>query len=76
MIKSFFLVAYRNLAKNKATTLLNVPGLSMGVTVCLVIAIWLQRMLEGRRWLFGFRDSIFDFSTFEIKMNMKLDKTT
>jgi hypothetical protein len=48
----------------------------MGVTVCLVIAIWLQRMLEGRRWLFGFRDSIFDFSTFEIKMNMKLDKTT
>ena len=76
MIKIFFLVAYRNLVKKKATTLLKVLGLSIGVTVCLVIAIWLQRMLEGRRWLFGFRDSIFDFSTFEIKMNMKLDKTT
>ena len=61
MIKSFFLVAYRNLVKKKATTLLKVLGLSIGVTVCLVIAIWLQRMLEGRRWLFGFRDSIFDF---------------
>ncbi|HET9278216.1 MAG TPA: ABC transporter permease, partial [Flavitalea sp.] len=46
MIKSFFLVAYRNLVKNKATTILNVSGLAIGVTVCLVIAIWLQRELS------------------------------
>ena len=46
MIKSFFLVAYRNLVKNKATTILNVSGLAIGVTVCLVIVIWLQRELS------------------------------
>ncbi len=46
MIKSFFLVAYRNLVKNKATTILNVSGLAIGVTVCLVIAIWLQREIS------------------------------
>src|SRR4030095_8416267 len=46
MIKSFFLVAYRNLVKNKATTILNISGLAIGVTVCLVIAIWLQRELS------------------------------
>jgi putative ABC transport system permease protein len=45
MIKNFFLVAYRNLAKNKATTILNITGLSIGVAVCVVIGIWLQREL-------------------------------
>ncbi|HZI52796.1 MAG TPA: ABC transporter permease [Chitinophagaceae bacterium] len=46
MIKNFFLVAYRNLAKNKATAILNISGLAIGVTVCLVIGIWLQRELS------------------------------
>jgi putative ABC transport system permease protein len=46
MIKNFFLVAYRNLVKNKATTILNISGLAIGVTVCLVIGIWLQRELS------------------------------
>ena len=46
MIKNFFLVAYRNLAKNKATAILNISGLAIGVTVCLVIGIWLQREIE------------------------------
>jgi putative ABC transport system permease protein len=43
MIKSFFISAWRNLAKNKTYTSLNVFGLVIGVTVCLVIGIWLQR---------------------------------
>jgi len=46
MIKNFFLVAYRNLAKNRATAVLNISGLAIGVTVCLVIGIWLQRELS------------------------------
>ena len=46
MIKNFFLVAYRNLVKNKTTTFLNIAGLALGVVVCLVIGIWLQRELS------------------------------
>ncbi|HSU27640.1 MAG TPA: ABC transporter permease, partial [Chitinophagaceae bacterium] len=43
MIKNFFLVAYRNLAKNRASSILNISGLAIGVAVCLLISIWLKR---------------------------------
>jgi len=46
MIKNFFLVAYRNLVKNKATSILNISGLALGIVVCLVIGVWLQRELS------------------------------
>ena len=46
MIKSFFLVAYRNLVKNKAMSFLNISGLAIGILVCLVIGVWLQRELS------------------------------
>ncbi|MEP7373275.1 MAG: ABC transporter permease [Chitinophagaceae bacterium] len=46
MLKNFFHVAFRNAIKNKVTTILNISGLSIGVAVCLVIGIWLQRELS------------------------------
>ncbi len=46
MIKNFFLTAYRNLARNKKFASLNIIGLTIGVTVCLLIGIWLQRELS------------------------------
>ena len=46
MIRNFFLVAYRNLVKNKATSILNISGLALGIVVCLVIGVWLQRELS------------------------------
>jgi putative ABC transport system permease protein len=46
MIKNFFLTAYRNLVKNKINTFLNVFGLAIGVVVCLLIGVWLQRELS------------------------------
>jgi putative ABC transport system permease protein len=46
MIKNFFLIAYRNLVKNKMNTFLNVTGLAIGVVVCLLIGVWLQRELS------------------------------
>ena len=46
MIKNFFLVAYRNIVKNKATSILNISGLAIGIVVCLVIGVWLQRELS------------------------------
>jgi putative ABC transport system permease protein len=46
MLQKNFVVAFRNLIKNKATTILNVSGLAIGVAVCLFIGIWLQRELS------------------------------
>jgi putative ABC transport system permease protein len=46
MIKNSFLVAYRNLVKNKVTSILNIAGLAIGVVVCFVIGVWLQRELS------------------------------
>ncbi|HEX6181909.1 MAG TPA: ABC transporter permease, partial [Chitinophagaceae bacterium] len=46
MLKNFFLVAWRNLAKDKLHTILNLSGLAIGICVCLVIGVWLQRELS------------------------------
>ncbi len=46
MIKNYFKIAWRNLAKNKVYTFLNVAGLTIGVVVCLFIGLWLQRELS------------------------------
>ncbi len=45
MIKNYFKTAFRNLTKNKIYTILNISGLSIGVVVCLLIGVWLQREL-------------------------------
>lgn len=46
MLKSFFMTGWRNLFKNKIYSLLNISGLAIGVVVCLVISVWLQRELS------------------------------
>jgi len=46
MFKSFIVTAWRNLTRNKIFTLLNVSGLAIGITVCLLIGLWLQRELS------------------------------
>lgn len=46
MIKNYLKTALRNLTKNKIYTLLNISGLSIGVVVCLLIGVWLQRELS------------------------------
>jgi putative ABC transport system permease protein len=37
MIKNYFLVAFRNLVKNKAFSLINIVGLAVGMAACLLI---------------------------------------
>src|SRR6476620_6283954 len=46
MIKNFFLIAWRNLSRNKLLSLLNITGLAIGVTVCLFMSVWLQGELS------------------------------
>ena len=42
MIRKFFLIAYRNLTKNKGYALLNILGLSAGLTCFAFIAAWVS----------------------------------
>jgi putative ABC transport system permease protein len=43
MFKNYFTTAWRHLIKNKTYSLLNILGLTIGVVVCLLIGVWLQR---------------------------------
>ena len=40
MLKNYFKIAFRNLAKNKVFSLLNISGLAVGMAVALIIALW------------------------------------
>lgn len=41
MIKNYLKIAWRNLLKNKAHTLINVTGLSVGMAVAILIGLWI-----------------------------------
>src|ERR1043166_1672632 len=42
MLKNYFKIAWRNLWKNKTFTLLNLGGLTISLTACLVIFFWVS----------------------------------
>ena len=50
MIKSYFKVAWRNLLKNKVYSLINIGGLSVGMGVAMLIALWIQDELDYDRY--------------------------
>ncbi|MGN6398478.1 MAG: ABC transporter permease [Mucilaginibacter sp.] len=41
MIKNYLKIAYRNLVKNKAHSLINIAGLSVGMAVAMLIGLWI-----------------------------------
>src|SRR6187431_1725986 len=46
MIKNYFKIAWRNLMKNKVFSFINVFGLSIGLTCCMLIALYLHKELS------------------------------
>lgn len=49
MIKNYMKVAFRNLWKNKGTTLVNLFGLAVGMTCAVLIFLWVQGQLSYDR---------------------------
>ncbi|WP_312138290.1 ABC transporter permease [Sphingobacterium sp.] len=43
MIRNYFKILARNLAKNKAFSLINIIGLSIGMAAAILITLWIQR---------------------------------
>lgn len=46
MIKNHIKIAWRNLQKNKSYSIINILGLSIGMTAVLIIGIWVQNQLK------------------------------
>jgi putative ABC transport system permease protein len=46
MLKNYFKIAWRNLAKNKAYSSINIFGLAIGMTVALLIGLWITDELN------------------------------
>src|ERR1700744_4992696 len=46
MLKNYFKITFRNLWKNKTASFINVFGLTIGLTSCLLIGIYIQHELN------------------------------
>ncbi len=46
MIKNYFKIAFRNLYRNKSFTAINIAGLSIGLTCCLLMILYMQYHLS------------------------------
>src|SRR4051812_6244591 len=42
MFKDYFKIAWRNLVRNKAFSVINISGLALGITCSLLITLWVQ----------------------------------
>ncbi|MDH4156503.1 MAG: ABC transporter permease, partial [candidate division Zixibacteria bacterium] len=58
MLRNYLKVAYRNLGRHRAYSLINVFGLAMGLAACLLIMLWVQSELKYDRFHEN-RDSIY-----------------
>ncbi len=50
MLKSYFLVAWRGLRKNRVFSVINVVGLAIGLAVCMLIALYVTHELSYDRY--------------------------
>ncbi len=41
MIKNYFKIAWRNLINNKGFTLINIGGLAVGMSIVILIGLWI-----------------------------------
>ena len=42
MIKNYFLIFFRNIARNKTFTILNVGGFALGMAACMLIVLFIS----------------------------------
>ncbi len=50
MYKNYFKIGYRNLLKNKGYSLINIGGLAIGMTVAMLISLWLNDELSFNKY--------------------------
>jgi hypothetical protein len=50
MIKNYFKTAWRNLTKNRISSLINVSGLAVGMAVAMLIGLWIYDELSFNKY--------------------------
>ncbi|MFH1941989.1 MAG: ABC transporter permease [bacterium] len=50
MLKNYFKIAYRNFVRYKLFSFINVFGLAIGLAICMIITLWVQRELGYDRF--------------------------
>ena len=50
MIRNFFSIIFRNIARNKVSTLINIAGLATGLAASLLILLWVQNELSSEKF--------------------------
>jgi putative ABC transport system permease protein len=50
MLRNYFKVAVRNLSRNKVYSIINIAGLAIGMTCCVLILLWVQDELSYDRF--------------------------
>ena len=50
MFKNYFKIAWRNLIKNKASSFINIGGLSVGMAVAMLIGLWIWDELSFNKY--------------------------
>jgi len=50
MLKNYLRIAFRNLAKNKLHSFINITGLAVGMTVAILIGLWVRDELSFNTW--------------------------
>lgn len=56
MIKNYFKTAWRNIIKNKVHSFINIVGLSIGMSVAMLIGLWIWNELSFDRFTDNYRD--------------------
>jgi putative ABC transport system permease protein len=55
MFQNYFRTAWRNLLRNRSYSVVNIPGLTIGMAVALLIGLWVQYQYSYDRWLPGYK---------------------
>jgi putative ABC transport system permease protein len=50
MFKNYIKIAFRNLIRHKMFSLINISGLAIGLSICMIISLWIQRELSYDRF--------------------------
>src|SRR6478735_8258217 len=50
MIKNYFRIAFRNIIKHKAFSIINIAGLAIGMACSILILLWVQNELSYDRF--------------------------
>ena len=67
MIRNYLKIAFRNLVKNKAYSLINIGGLAVGIAVAMLIGLWIYDELSANKHHKNYA------TLYHVKMNQTFD---